>query len=132
MTRDAKNWQAETYWGFDVKKSSKFDLHVLKRRLKLPVIDQEVIFVTIQNLPHVSLKGSLLVHGNIRGRSSLQLPVHGSGLRLALIYYHKRHICQVAAVQLVTQASNSTEGQREKERQLGIISPHCRCTHYGH
>lgn len=69
----------------------KLDLHVLKRWLALPIIDQEVIFVTIQSLPHVILKGSLLVHRNTGGRSSLQLPVHGSGLSLTLIYYHKRH-----------------------------------------
>lgn len=81
----------------------------------LPIIDQKVIFVTIQSLPHVILKGSLLIHWNTRWRSSLQLPVHGSGLSLSLIYYYERHLRQVAAHQLATQASNPTEGQKERE-----------------
>lgn len=80
--------------------------HYVEGEQTAPIIDQEVIFVTIQSLPHVILKGFLLVDRNIRGRSSLQLPEHRSGHSLALIYYHKRHLCQVAAVQLVTQASN--------------------------
>lgn len=78
-----------------------------------PVVDQEVVFVPIQGLPHITLKGSLLVDGDTRGRSPLQLPVHGSGVRLALIHYHKRHVCQVAAVQLVTQASDPSGRERQ-------------------
>lgn len=71
-----------------------------------PIIDQEVIFISIQSLPHIALQRSLLIHRNSRGRSPLQLPVHGSGSSLALIHYHEGHFCQVAAVQLFTQASD--------------------------
>lgn len=73
----------------------------------LPVIDQEVVFVTIQRLPHIILKRRLLVHWNTRGASPLQLPVHGSGLSLSLIYYHVRNLCHVAAVQIPSQPSNA-------------------------
>lgn len=43
--------------------------------LTLPIIDQEVILVTIKSLPYVILKGSLLVHRNTWGGFSFQLPV---------------------------------------------------------
>lgn len=102
--------QKKSHWCFEKIQNLK-----LEEGHALPIIDQKVVFVTIQSLPHVILKGSLLVHGNTRGRSSLQLPVHGSGPGLSLIYYHERHICQVAARQLATQASNPTEGQKERE-----------------
>lgn len=97
--------------------------HYVEGEQTTPIIDQEVIFVAIQSLPHVILKGSLLVDGDARGRSSLQLPVHGSGLSVALIYYHKRHLCQVAAVQLVTQASN-LGGLSETELSAGLQQRH--------
>jgi len=84
-----------------------------------PIIDQEVIFVTIQLLPHVTLKGSLLIHRNIRRSFSLQLPVHGSGQSLSLIYYHERHLRQIAAVQPVTQTSN-VGGLSETELSAGL------------
>lgn len=80
--------------------------HDMEGEEATPIIDQEVIFVTIQSLPHIILKRSLLIHRDSRGRPSLQLPVHGSGLSLSLVYNHERHFSQVAAVQLVTQASN--------------------------
>lgn len=93
--------------------------HYMKGEPATPIIDQKVVFVTIQSLPHVILKGSLLIHRNTRWRSSLQLPVHGSGLSLSLIYYHERHLRQVAAHQPATQASN-LGGLRETELSAGL------------
>lgn len=81
--------------------------HYVEGEETTPIVNQEVIFVTIQSLPHVILKRFLLIHGDPVGSASLQRPVHCSGMRLALIYNYERHVCQVVSIQLVTQASNS-------------------------
>jgi len=93
--------------------------HYMEGEEATPIIDQEVIFVTVQRLPHIILKGSLLIHWNTRRSSSLQLPVHGSRQRLSLIYDHERHLCQVAAAQPGMQASN-TGGLSETELSAGL------------
>ncbi|TNN89396.1 hypothetical protein EYF80_000684 [Liparis tanakae] len=51
----------------------------------------------VERLPHVALKWLLLVDGDTRGRSPLQLPVQGSGVGLTLVHHHERHSCHVPA-----------------------------------
>lgn len=87
----------------------------MKGRFISPVINQEVIFVSVQSLPHIILKRLLLKHGDPGGSTSLQLPIHCSGMSVTLIYYYERHLSHVAAIQPITQASNSTDEQMEEK-----------------
>lgn len=80
--------------------------HYMKGEETTPVINQEVIFVSVQSLPHVILKRLLLKHGDPGGSTSLQLPIHCSGMSVTLIYYYERHLSHVVAIQPITQASN--------------------------
>lgn len=53
-----------------------------------PVVDEEVVFVTPQQLPHVGLVWLLLEDGDARRGMALQLPKHGAGQRGLLVDDH--------------------------------------------
>ena len=73
----------------------------------LPIIHQEVVFVSMQGLPHVVLERGLLVHWDALHHLPLQLPEHGPGLGFLLVHHQEAHILQPAPDQLVTQVSQT-------------------------
>lgn len=90
-----------------VKDEEQFLQTQFKKADNKPVIDEKVVFLSVQNLPDIRLMFVLFVQCNVLGKSLLQQRVQTLCLLPLVVDHHEHHIRQPLTLQLLVQAIQS-------------------------
>lgn len=80
-----------------------------------PVVNEKVVLVSAQCLPHIGQCLVLLVQADVLGQPLCQHGVQAPRLRPLVVHDHVDHIPQALVLKLLAQAVHSTQIQKIRE-----------------